>query len=195
MGGGICYNREELTTIANRGISASLIGQILIEEAVIGWEELELEVVRDADNRMITVCFIENIDPMGFIGRFLLRGTHADDLGGAPKKLQDYSYRIVGAIQVIGGTTSSSPTIPMMDGCGHRDQSEDVTFLCACIKGHRVSIAFISAKLPAGTPSKTFLLPEGTLDKYTPSGDYVVIKFARWAFEKFREAETGWEPK
>ncbi len=62
MGGGITYNKEELKTIAGRGIAASLIGQILIEEAVIGWEELELEVVRDADNNMITVCFIENID-------------------------------------------------------------------------------------------------------------------------------------
>ncbi|MDD5010129.1 MAG: ATP-grasp domain-containing protein, partial [Syntrophorhabdaceae bacterium] len=64
-GGGITYNKEELKVIASRGISASLIGQILIEEAVLGWEELELEVVRDADNNMITVCFIENIDPMG----------------------------------------------------------------------------------------------------------------------------------
>ena len=64
-GGGIAFNKEELKTISSRGISMSLIGQVLIEEAVIGWEELELEVVRDTDNNMITVCFIENIDPMG----------------------------------------------------------------------------------------------------------------------------------
>ena len=64
-GGGIAYNKEELRTIVGRGISASIIGQVLIEESVLGWEELELEVVRDADNKMITVCFIENIDPMG----------------------------------------------------------------------------------------------------------------------------------
>ncbi|MHB8111078.1 MAG: carbamoyl phosphate synthase preATP-grasp domain-containing protein, partial [Syntrophorhabdaceae bacterium] len=56
-GGGIAFNKEELKTIAGRGISASIIGQILIEEAVVGWEELELEVVRDAKNKMITVCF------------------------------------------------------------------------------------------------------------------------------------------
>ena len=63
-GGGIVYNQEELRLIAERGIAASLVGQILIEECVLGWEELELEVVRDADNKLITVCFIENIDPM-----------------------------------------------------------------------------------------------------------------------------------
>ncbi len=64
-GGGLVYNVEELRTIAARGIQASLVGQILVEESVLGWEELELEVVRDAKNQMITVCFIENVDAMG----------------------------------------------------------------------------------------------------------------------------------
>jgi carbamoyl-phosphate synthase large subunit len=64
-GGGLVYNIEELRLVASRGISASLIGQILVEESVLGWEELELEVVRDAKNQMITVCFIENVDAMG----------------------------------------------------------------------------------------------------------------------------------
>ncbi|MCK4696668.1 MAG: ATP-grasp domain-containing protein, partial [Dehalococcoidia bacterium] len=64
-GGGLVYNVEELRIVASRGITASLVGQILIEESVLGWEELELEVVRDAKNQMITVCFIENVDAMG----------------------------------------------------------------------------------------------------------------------------------
>ena len=64
-GGGLVYNREELQVVCARGLQASLVGQVLVEESIIGWEELELEVVRDADNNMITVCFIENIDPMG----------------------------------------------------------------------------------------------------------------------------------
>jgi len=64
-GGGLVYNVEELQVVASRGITASLIGQILVEESVLGWEELELEVVRDANNKMITVCFIENVDAMG----------------------------------------------------------------------------------------------------------------------------------
>ena len=64
-GGGIAFNVEELRTITMRGLAASIIHQVLIEEAVIGWEELELEVVRDEKNQKITVCFIENVDPMG----------------------------------------------------------------------------------------------------------------------------------
>ncbi len=64
-GGGLVYNVEELRVIASRGLSASFVNQILVEESVLGWEELELEVVRDAKNRMITVCFIENVDAMG----------------------------------------------------------------------------------------------------------------------------------
>ena len=64
-GGGLVYNVEELRIVVSRGIAASLIGQVLIEESVLGWEELELEVVRDAKNQMITVCFIENVDAMG----------------------------------------------------------------------------------------------------------------------------------
>ena len=63
-GGGFVYNMEEFSTIATRGLQASLVGQILVEESVLGWEELELEVVRDAKNQMITVCFIENVDAM-----------------------------------------------------------------------------------------------------------------------------------
>ena len=64
-GGGLVYNREELRTIASRGLSAYLVGQVLVEESVLGWEELELEVVRDAKDQVITVCFIENVDAMG----------------------------------------------------------------------------------------------------------------------------------
>ncbi|MBT8490012.1 MAG: ATP-grasp domain-containing protein, partial [Deltaproteobacteria bacterium] len=64
-GGGLVYNVEELRTITSRGLSASLANQVLVEESVLGWEELELEVVRDAKNQMITVCFIENVDAMG----------------------------------------------------------------------------------------------------------------------------------
>jgi carbamoyl-phosphate synthase large subunit len=104
-GGGLVYNLEELRTIAARGLSASLVGQILVEESVLGWEELELEVVRDAKNQMITVCFIENVDAMG---------VHTgDSYCTAPmltidprlqERLQKYSYAIVEAIQVIGGT-------------------------------------------------------------------------------------------
>jgi carbamoyl-phosphate synthase large subunit len=104
-GGGLVYNVEELRTIANRGIAASMVGQVLVEESVLGWEELELEVVRDSKNQMITVCFIENIDAVGvhtgdsFCSAPML--TISEDL---QKRLQEYAYRVVEAIEVIGGT-------------------------------------------------------------------------------------------
>jgi len=191
-GGGIAYNQEELRTIASRGISASLIGQILIEEAVIGWEELELEVVRDRDNNMITVCFIENIDPMGvhtgdsFCVAPML--TISEDL---QKRLQEYSYKIVEAIQVIGGTNIQFAHNPQ-DGRVVVIEINPRTSRSSALasKATGFPIAFISAKLAGGYTLKDIpYYRGGTLDKYTPSGDYVVIKFARWAFEKFREAE------
>ncbi|MEI9476947.1 MAG: carbamoyl-phosphate synthase large subunit [Deltaproteobacteria bacterium] len=191
-GGGITWNKEELRVIADRGIRASLVGQILIEEAVLGWEELELEVVRDADNKMITVCFIENIDPMG---------VHTgDSFCSAPmltisrelqEKLQDYSYRIVEAIQVIGGTNiqfAHDPDTGRVVVIEINPRTSRSSALASKATGF--PIAFISAKLAGGYTLKDIpYWREGTLDKYTPWGDYVVIKFARWAFEKFRGAE------
>ncbi|NLW36766.1 carbamoyl-phosphate synthase large subunit [Syntrophorhabdus aromaticivorans] len=191
-GGGITYNKEELRTIAGRGIAASLIGQVLIEEAVLGWEELELEVVRDSENNMITVCFIENIDPMGvhtgdsFCSAPML--TISEEL---QKKLQDYSYRIVEAIQVIGGTNiqfAHNPDTGRVVVIEINPRTSRSSALASKATGF--PIAFISAKLAGGYTLKDIpYYRAGTLDKYTPSGDYVVIKFARWAFEKFREAE------
>jgi carbamoyl-phosphate synthase large subunit len=191
-GGGITYNKEELKVIADRGISASLIGQVLIEEAVIGWEELELEVVRDADNKMITVCFIENIDPMGvhtgdsFCSAPML--TISEDV---QKRLQEYSYRIVEAIKVIGGTNvqfAHNPENGRIVVIEINPRTSRSSALASKATGF--PIAFVSAKLAAGYTLKDIpYWRDGTLDKYTPSGDYVVIKFARWAFEKFREAE------
>jgi carbamoyl-phosphate synthase large subunit len=191
-GGGITWNKEELKVIADRGIRASLVGQILIEEAVLGWEELELEVVRDADNKMITVCFIENIDPMG---------VHTgDSFCSAPmltispelqRKLQDYSYKIVEAIQVIGGTNiqfAHDPDTGRVVVIEINPRTSRSSALASKATGF--PIAFISAKLAGGYTLKDIpYWREGTLDKYTPWGDYVVIKFARWAFEKFRGAE------
>jgi len=191
-GGGLVYNVEELRTVASRGIAASLIGQVLIEESVLGWEELELEVVRDAKNQMITVCFIENVDAMG---------VHTgDSFCTAPmltidtelqKRLQEYSYRIVEAIRVIGGTNIQFAHDPKTDRVVVIEINPRTSRSSALAsKATGFPIAFISAKLAAGlTLDEIPYWREGTLEKYTPSGDYVVVKFARWAFEKFRDAE------
>jgi carbamoyl-phosphate synthase large subunit len=191
-GGGLVYNVEELRTVASRGISVSLIGQVLVEESVLGWEELELEVVRDAKNQMITVCFIENIDAMG---------VHTgDSFCSAPmltidtnlqKRLQEYSYRIIEAIHIIGGCNiqfAHDPKTGRVVVIEINPRTSRSSALASKATGF--PIALISAKLAAGlTLDEIPYWREGTLDKYTPSGDYVVIKFARWAFEKFKDAE------
>ncbi len=191
-GGGMVFNVEELRTIASRGLAASLINQVLIEESVLGWEELELEVVRDAKNQLITVCFIENIDAMGI--------HTGDSFCSAPmltideelqKKLQDYSYRIVEAIEVIGGTNiqfAHDPESGRVVVIEINPRTSRSSALASKATGF--PIARISTKLAAGLNLDEIpYWREGTLEKYTPWGDYVVIKFARWAFEKFRGAE------
>jgi len=191
-GGGLVYNVEELRTVASRGIAASLIGQVLIEESVLGWEELELEVVRDSKNQMITVCFIENVDAMG---------VHTgDSYCVAPmltidpklqKRLQGYSYKIVEAIRVIGGTNiqfAHDPRTGRVVVIEINPRTSRSSALASKATGF--PIALISARLAAGlTLDELPYWRDGTLEKYTPSGEYVVVKFSRWAFEKFKDAE------
>ncbi|HOO45938.1 MAG TPA: carbamoyl-phosphate synthase large subunit [Deltaproteobacteria bacterium] len=188
-GGGLVYNAEELQTIVSRGLSASLIGQVLVEESVLGWEELELEVVRDAKNNMITVCFIENVDPMGvhtgdsYCTAPML--TISEDL---QKRLQKYSYDIVEAIEVIGGTNvqfAHDPKTGRVVVIEINPRTSRSSALASKATGF--PIALISSKLAAGlTMDEIPYWRSGTLEKYEPSGDYVVVKFARWAFEKFK---------
>ncbi len=191
-GGGLVYNVEELRTVANRGISASLVGQVLVEESVLGWEELELEVVRDAKNQMITVCFIENVDAMGVhTGDSFCTAPMLTIEPKLQKRLQEYSYAIVEAIQVIGGTNiqfAHNPQTGRVVVIEINPRTSRSSALASKATGF--PIALISSMLAAGmTLDEIPYWREGTLDKYTPYGDYVVVKFARWAFEKFRDAE------
>jgi carbamoyl-phosphate synthase large subunit len=191
-GGGHVYNVEELRTVVSRGLAASLVGQVLVEESVLGWEELELEVVRDANNQMITVCFIENVDAMG---------VHTgDSYCTAPmltidpqlqERLQKYSYDIVEAIKVIGGTNiqfAHDPKTGRVVVIEINPRTSRSSALASKATGF--PIALISSMLAGGmTMDEIPYWRDGTLEKYTPSGDYVVVKFARWAFEKFEGAE------
>ena len=191
-GGGIAYNMNEVHAIAGRGLAASLVGQVLIEEAVIGWEELELEVVRDAKNQMITVCFIENVDPMGVhTGDSFCTAPMLTISPELQKRLQDYSYAIVEAIEVIGGTNvqfAHDPNTGRVVVIEINPRTSRSSALASKATGF--PIALISAMLAAGlTLDEIPYWRDGTLEKYTPSGEYVVVKFARWAFEKFAGVE------
>jgi carbamoyl-phosphate synthase large subunit len=191
-GGGIAYNMNEVRLIAGRGLAASLVGQVLIEEAVVGWEELELEVVRDAKNQMITVCFIENVDPMGVhTGDSFCTAPMLTISPELQKRLQDYSYAIVEAIEVIGGTNvqfAHDPKTGRVVVIEINPRTSRSSALASKATGF--PIALISSMLAAGlTLDEIPYWRDGTLEKYTPSGDYVVVKFARWAFEKFAGVE------
>ncbi len=191
-GGGLVYNTEELKVVCERGLQASLVGQVLVEESVLGWEELELEVVRDSKNNMITVCFIENIDPLGvhtgdsFCSAPML--TIPEDV---QKELQRQAYKIVEAIEVIGGTNVQFARNPE-DGRVIVIEINPRTSRSSALasKATGFPIALVSAMLAAGLDLSDIECGKyGTLDKYYPDGDYVVIKFARWAFEKFKGAQ------
>ena len=187
-GGGLVFDLDELRTVAARGLAASMVGQVLVEESVLGWEELELEVVRDAKNQMITVCFIENVDAMG---------VHTGDsyctapmLTIAPElqeRLQKHSYDIVEAIEVIGGTNIQFAHDPETDRVVVIEINPRTSRSSALAsKATGFPIAYVSSLLAGGlTMDEIPYWRDGTLEKYTPSGDYVVVKFARWAFEKF----------
>jgi len=190
-GGGIVYNREELQIIVERGIRASLVGQVLVEESVLGWEELEREVVRDAKDQMITVCFIENVDPMGVhTGDSFCTAPMLTIDTALQAKLQNYSYAIVEAIEVIGGTNiqfAHDPRTGRVTVIEINPRTSRSSALASKATGF--PIAFVSSLLAGGlTLDEIPYWRDGTLEKYTPSGDYVVVKFARWAFEKFRGA-------
>ena len=188
-GGGLVYNRDELKIVCERGLQASIVHQVLVEESVLGWEELELEVVRDKDNNMITVCFIENVDPMGvhtgdsFCVAPML--TISEEL---QKKLQDMAYKIVEHIGVIGGTNVQFAHDPKTDRIIVIEINPRTSRSSALAsKATGFPIALVSAKLAAGLSLNEIECGKyKSLDKYKPEGDYVVVKFARWAFEKFK---------
>ncbi len=191
-GGGIVYNVEELREITPRGLNASLIGQVLIEQCVLGWEELELEVVRDSKGNRITVCFIENVDPMGVhTGDSFCVAPMQTVPESVQKRLQDYSYAILDAVGVTGGCNVQF---------AHNRETDEIVVIEITPRTSRSSalaskatgfpIALVSTKLASGvTLDELPYWKGGTLADYKPSGDYVVVKFARWTFEKFPKAK------
>ena len=198
QGGGFCYNVEELRTIVANGLDLSMTHQCLIEESILGWEELEVEVVRDAKNQMIAICFIENIDAVG---------VHTgDSFCSAPfmtidkeleERLKRDAFKIVESIGVIGGTNvqfAHNPKTGRVVIIEINPRTSRSSALASKATGF--PIALISAKLASGmTLDEIPYWRDGTLEKYTPGGapdgDYVVLKFARWAFEKFRGVEDS----
>ena len=191
-GGGLVYNIDELKTVCARGLQASLVGQVLVEESILGWEELEVEVVRDSKNNMIIVCMIENIDPLGVhTGDSFCSAPMLTISEETQKRLQEQAYKIVESIEVIGGTNVQFAHDPVSDRIIVIEINPRTSRSSALAsKATGFPIALVSAMLAAGlTLDEIPCGKYGTLDKYVPGGDYIVIKFARWAFEKFKGSQ------
>ena len=191
-GGGLVYNKEELKTVCARGLQASLVGQVLVEESILGWEELEVEVVRDSEGNMITVCFIENIDPLGVhTGDSFCSAPMITISEDCQARLKEQAFKIVDKVGVIGGTNVQFAHDPVSDRIIVIEINPRTSRSSALAsKATGFPIALVSAMLAAGLTLKDIPCGKyGTLDKYVPDGDYIVIKFARWAFEKFKGVE------
>ena len=198
QGGGFCYNVEELRSIVANGLDLSMTRQCLIEESILGWEELEVEVVRDAKNQMVAICFIENIDAVGVhTGDSFCAAPFLTIEESLQNRLREQAFKIVESIGVIGGTNvqfaynRKTDRIVIIEINPRTSRSSALAS-----KATGFPIALISAKLASGlTLDEIPYWRDGTLDKYTPGGapdgDYVVLKFARWAFEKFRGVEDS----
>ena len=187
-GGGLVHDAEELASVCKRGLAASLVHQVLVEESVLGWEELELEVIRDAKGQMITVCFIENIDPLGVhTGDSFCAAPMLTISEAVQQRLQAQAYAIVNEVGVIGGTNVQFAHDPVSDRIIVIEINPRTSRSSALAsKATGFPIALVSAMLAAGlTLDELPCGKYGSLEKYVPDGDYVVIKFARWAFEKF----------
>ena len=188
VGGGLVYNKEELQVVVSRGLQASLIGQVLVEQSVFGWEELEVEVVRDSKNQMIAVCMIENIDPMGVhTGDSFCAAPMLTIEEGLQERLKSIAFSIVSEIGVIGGTNVQFAHDPDTDRIVIIEINPRTSRSSALAsKATGVPIAYVSALLAAGlTLDEISYWKDGSMEKYVPYGDYIVLKFARWAFEKF----------
>ncbi len=193
-GGGVAYNIEDLEKMAKAGLDASLIGQVMLEESVLGWKEFELEVMRDRHDNVVIVCSIENLDPMGVHTGDSITVAPAQTLSDREYQvMRDASLAIMREIGVdTGGSNVQFAVNPRNGEMVVVEMNPRVSRSSALAsKATGFPIAKIAAKLAVG-----YTLDEipnditgETLAAFEPTLDYVVVKIPRWTFEKFPETE------
>ena len=194
-GGGIAYNRDEFFEIVQGGLDASPVGEVLVEESVLGWKEYEMEVVRDKADNCIIVCSIENVDPMGI--------HTGDSVTVAPAlTLTDKEYQImrdasIACLREIGVDTGGSNVQFAVDPQTGRmvviEMNPRVSRSSALAsKATGFPIAKVAARLAVGYTLDELLndITGSTPASFEPTIDYVVTKMPRFAFEKFPGAEA-----
>lgn len=194
-GGGIAYNREEFTELVTRGLEASPVRQVLIEESVLGWKEYELEVMRDSKDNVVIVCSIENLDPMGIHTGDSITVAPAQTLTDKEYQImRDASLRIIREIGVDTGGSNIQFAVNPEDGrMVVIEMNPRVSRSSALAsKATGFPIAKIAAKLAVGytLDEITNDITRATPASFEPAIDYVVVKYPRFAFEKFPQADA-----
>ncbi|MBI4042505.1 MAG: carbamoyl-phosphate synthase large subunit [Deltaproteobacteria bacterium] len=189
-GGNIAYNRDEFANFAPFGLSASPIGQILVEESIAGWKEFELEVMRDAADNFVVVCSIENLDPMGIHTGDSITVAPAQTLSDAEyQRMRDTARRVISTIGVqTGGANIQFAVDPKSGKQIVIEMNPRVSRSSALAsKATGFPIAKIAARLAVGCtlPEIPNDITRKTPASFEPSLDYVVTKIPRFAFEKF----------
>jgi carbamoyl-phosphate synthase large subunit len=194
-GGGIAYNQEELDDIAAQGLSASPVGEILLEESVLGWKEIELEVVRDCQDNVVIICSIENLDPMGIHTGDSITVAPVQTLSDKEyQALRDAAIKIIRAIGVDTGGSNVQFGLNPSDGriviIEMNPRVSRSSALASKATGY--PIAKIAAKLSVGLTLDEIAndITRETKAAFEPSLDYVVVKIPRFNFEKFKGSDS-----
>ncbi len=194
IGSGVAYNREEMEELANAGLDASMISEIIMEESLIGWKEYELEVMRDFKDNVVIICSIENFDPMGIHTGDSITVAPAQTL--TDREYQDMRDAAIAIIREIGVETGGSN----IQFAIHPDTGEMIVIemnprvsrsSALASKATGFPIAKIAAKLAVGYALDEISndITRETLASFEPTIDYCVVKIPRWTFEKFPKAE------
>jgi carbamoyl-phosphate synthase large subunit len=199
-GGGIAYNREELTDILSRGLDLSPVHECLIEESVLGWKEYEMEVVRDLNDNVIIVCSIENFDPMGVHTGDSITVAPAQTLTDREfQRMRDASIACIREIGVeTGGSNVQFAVNPQNGRMTVIEMNPRVSRSSALAsKATGFPIAKIAARLAVGYTLDEIQndITKATPACFEPTIDYVVVKIPKWQFEKFPGADEGLGPQ
>lgn len=188
-GGGIAYNREELRDIASRGLKYSVIHQVLIERSVAGWKEIEFEVMRDGAGSCITICSMENIDPMGIhTGDSIVTAPTQTLTDEEYQLLRGASLKIISALGIEGGCNIQFALDPRSQKYYVIEVNPRVSRSSALAsKATGYPIAKVTTKIAVGLHLDEIknAVTGKTYACFEPTIDYVVIKFPRWPFDKF----------
>ena len=199
-GGGIAYNREELTEILSRGLDLSPVGECLLEESVLGWKEYELEVVRDLADNVIIICSIENFDPMGVHTGDSITVAPAQTLTDREYQcMRDAAIRVIREIGVeTGGSNVQFAVNPANGRMTVIEMNPRVSRSSALAsKATGFPIAKIAARLAVGYTLDELQndITKATPACFEPTIDYVVVKIPKWQFEKFPGSEETLGPQ